>query len=83
MTMLPLPTMTLEMPAQPFLALRRRLRMEWRTITRCVSEARARAHNRHAARAAFLRRKASEKARMEMFIRCCAAEGRVTVREFF
>lgn len=83
MTMLPMPTMMIEIPAQPFTALRRRLRMEWRTITRCVSEARARAHKRHASHAAFLRRKASEKARMQMFIRCCAAEGRVTMREFF
>lgn len=83
MTLLPMPTLILEIPAAPLTALRRRIRQEWRTITRGVSEARARAHKRHASRAAFLRRKASEKARMQMFIRCCAAEGRVTVREFF
>lgn len=83
MTMLPMPTTMLEIPAQPFLALRRRIRQEWRTITRGVSHAAKAREARTARRAALRERQARDRKRMEMFIRNCAADGRITVREFF
>lgn len=83
MTMLPTPEIVLEMPSNAFTALRRRLRQECRYIARQAAHAIEAREARQARRAALRERHARDRRRMEMFIRNCAADGRLTMREIF
>lgn len=80
---LPIPTVVFEMPTPASIRFRHAMRRAVGSAREWLASSAQRNIAERARRTAARKIAARERARMEIFIRSCAADGRVTLREVF